>query len=442
MTASILRQRSGFCWRLLITIACLGMFDFAGVADLNSITNSLQFFLNNDNVVKATLNSTGLGLGVIPSTNLEVSGNAIVSDHLSVGSTSANSSSNLFVQGTLGLNCQTITGSSNVNIGDYSYVFVNASSNITLTLPYSANVLGRVITIKSLNSTSEPILTGLACTIENAVTLKLKTNASGAWPSVTLHATNSGWNLIQLLGKASYGPFLDHNIALWYNSSDLDGDGDEEGLGEANVDASGNVSIWKDLSGNQKHTQGNASRLPSYAAYSGMNNKYAVYFNGAKQNYLDVSNVYIDSQNTTFTVVNILNNGRSFIWSLKSDDFYLGTKDNGLCFTHDHEDVPYSKFGSPDIITTRSNGAASSYQIYYSGNVRLDSSVTTNIIDGRTAGAQSFVIGARTSSTSSTYSTTAYIAEIIMYNSTLSDTERRQVESYLARKYTLSVNAN
>ena len=85
--------------------AILKMFCFlslwVGIQNLNanvsSTTGTLDFKPQSTTTVM-TLNSTGLGIGMTPSTNLSVAGNAIISQTLSVGGASLGS--NLSLHGT------------------------------------------------------------------------------------------------------------------------------------------------------------------------------------------------------------------------------------------------------------------------------------------------------------------------------------------------------
>ncbi len=106
--------------------------------DVLSTDGKIRFDTRMDGQAEMTLNSTGLGIGVLlPSSNLHVNGNAIISEQLFVGGSSG--SSNLNVIGTIGYGVQTV--SSNATLGDSSVVLVDSSSdNITLTLPYAGNV--------------------------------------------------------------------------------------------------------------------------------------------------------------------------------------------------------------------------------------------------------------------------------------------------------------
>ena len=114
-------------------------------SEVKSTTGQILFDVNGDTVGEAFLNSTGLGLGVTPASNLHVMGNAIISQNLSIGGVSG--SSNLNLHGTLSMAVQSV--SANAILSNYSIILADSSSsNITLTLPYAGNVVGREYWIK------------------------------------------------------------------------------------------------------------------------------------------------------------------------------------------------------------------------------------------------------------------------------------------------------
>ncbi|MBF0198070.1 MAG: LamG domain-containing protein [Planctomycetes bacterium] len=135
------------------------------------------------------LNTTGLGIGVIPSSNLHVNGNALVSKQIFVGGTSG--SANLHITGSLGFSHQTM--SSNTTLGSSSYVFVNsATDNITLTLPYAANVTGREYTIKKTSLLNNIWITGGGNVIGDANPIELPSHSTRL-PCVTVMSASDQW---------------------------------------------------------------------------------------------------------------------------------------------------------------------------------------------------------------------------------------------------------
>lgn len=100
-------------------------------ASVNSTSGNINFDRNADGTHEMQLNSTGLGIGVAPSANLHVNGNALVSQQLTVGQSTLNSSSNLYVSGAMGFSSQSLTTDSNVT---QSYVFSDTFSSDQLAI--------------------------------------------------------------------------------------------------------------------------------------------------------------------------------------------------------------------------------------------------------------------------------------------------------------------
>lgn len=120
-------------------------------ADVKSTTGSIKFDSNADSSIEMTLNESGLGIGVVPSENLHVAGNAIVGQ-ISVGTT--NATSNLNLGGSLSFSYETV--SSNVALGEHSLVLADtSSSNVVLSLPSASAMSGRTYTIKKISSEND-----------------------------------------------------------------------------------------------------------------------------------------------------------------------------------------------------------------------------------------------------------------------------------------------
>jgi hypothetical protein len=138
--------------------------------DVKSPNGVIKFDVESDNIPEMTLNSTGLGIGVIPSANLHVNGNAIIPKEAFIGGNSG--SANLNIHGTIGHNFQTV--SSNSTLGDYSIVLADSSSdNITLTLPYAGNVAGRLYHIKKISTSNSVWISGGGNLIDDTSPIEL-----------------------------------------------------------------------------------------------------------------------------------------------------------------------------------------------------------------------------------------------------------------------------
>lgn len=100
-----------------------------------------------------------IGQGLSPSANLHLQGNGILTGDLVVGSTAGNST--IEISGTIGHGIQTV--SSNTTLSGNSVIMVNSSSdNVTVTLPYAGNVIGRHYTIKKISTSNTVTVSGIA----------------------------------------------------------------------------------------------------------------------------------------------------------------------------------------------------------------------------------------------------------------------------------------
>ncbi len=158
------------------------------LADVIGTTGQIKFDTQMDNQAEMTLNSTGLGIGVAPSTNLHVNGNAIVSEQLFVGGSSG--SSNLNINGTIGYGFETV--SANTTLGANSIVLVDSSSdNITINLPYAGNVTGRQYQIKKISTENSVWISGGGNLIDDTSPIELPESTSLA--SVKLISDGLQW---------------------------------------------------------------------------------------------------------------------------------------------------------------------------------------------------------------------------------------------------------
>ena len=188
------------------------------MADVKSTTGQIKFDTQMDNQAEMTLNGTGLGIGVTPSANLHVNGNAIVSDQLFVGGSSG--SSNLNVNGTLGYGFQTV--SSNTTLGDVSIVLVDSSSdNITITLPYAGNVTGREYQIKKISTSNAVWVSGGGNLIDDTNPIELA-NSTTALPSVKVMSDGSQWYVIE--SKDLSATVAADNLVGWWKLDETSGD--------------------------------------------------------------------------------------------------------------------------------------------------------------------------------------------------------------------------
>lgn len=189
-------------------LICLFTLITNSFADIKSTNGSIRFDVQNDQEAEMTLNTIGLGLGVTPSANLHIQGNAIISNQLSIGALQG--SSNLHINGSMGVNFQTV--SSNTTLGDSSYILVDSSSdNITLTLPYAGNVSGRVYHIKKITSNNQVLIQGGGA-IDGNYQVPLSSGNLGS--TMLISRGSQHWNILSLSGN---------NDLISYEITTLDG---------------------------------------------------------------------------------------------------------------------------------------------------------------------------------------------------------------------------
>lgn len=261
-------------------------------------------------------------------------------------------------------------------------------------------------------------------------------------------------------------------LELWLDANDLDGDGTSEGLNEAGQ-SGGNVTVWKDKSGNGADLFAMTGNGPTTGART-INNINALDFNGAEAlvNIANAADLY----------------GDDYTWYIVAqddaqvdDDFLMYASANPV---HGIAPGVYDGFGHPTLqtethlgfgdntatsvffqmngptgnesrISTSTNlrnttqiiGAewklgeyATSYVDGYS-SAKYVGATQVNRINGTTQTATSFILGASGSSNSLTNRWhDGAIAEVIVVSNNMSVDERQRLEGYLAQKWGLTDN--
>lgn len=198
--------------RILIFLTTLTA---SSVADVKSTTGQVKFDIQMDSQAEMTLNGTGLGIGISPSANLHVNGNAIVSNQLIVGGMTG--SSNLNVSGTLGYGFQVI--SSNTILGESSTILADSSSdNILITLPYAGNVNGRQYQIKKISDINTVWIAGGGNLIDDTSTVELPSNSLA---SVQLISNGVQWYKISQ--KDLSVTVASANLVGWWKMDEVSG---------------------------------------------------------------------------------------------------------------------------------------------------------------------------------------------------------------------------
>jgi len=224
-------------------------------ADIKSTNGTISFDVNSDSTPEMILNSQGLGIGISPSSNLHLAGNMIITHNLNIGGGTGDA--NLFINGSLAFSSQTV--SSNIVLTDASVYLVDstgAGGNLWLDLPYAGNTSGRHITLKKMSNDHRVTLTA-ASNIDDSTALVLSSSLN-AYPYLSVISDGSRWRQLSYsnLTTSSTQPNSISGLALWLDANNG---------ASITYGATGNVSAWNDLSGNNRHaTQASSSNQPVY----------------------------------------------------------------------------------------------------------------------------------------------------------------------------------
>ena len=205
--------------RLLYTIAIVLVIQVTATGSVVSTTGNIFFDIDSDTTVEAVLNSTGFGIGMSPSSHLSIAGNAMISNQLTVGS--AASQSNLNIGGTLGFGIANY--SSNATLGNDSYVLADSSTgNLTMTLPYSVNHLGKKVVIKKMHSSHKVLVQAQGSPVEGRAELIMNEGSTDGLPCLTLISTSDQWRELGRYGSIG-NVVAEDNLILYYGFEETSG---------------------------------------------------------------------------------------------------------------------------------------------------------------------------------------------------------------------------
>lgn len=189
-------------------------------ADVTSRTGTISLDVDADGQAEANLTSSGLKLGSgTASTNLDVSGNALVSGKIHVGGSST-PTSNLQISGTLGFVTSTITG--NGTIGNASMVLADSSSgNVVVNLPDPRDSTGRMVTLKNISNSNNLFVAGGGGNIDNQSAFFTVSEMG----SFTFYSNGTQWYLLQNQADSLSSPdsTLSANLILHWQLEEISG---------------------------------------------------------------------------------------------------------------------------------------------------------------------------------------------------------------------------
>lgn len=355
----------------------------------------IEFKTDNQSGVQLTLNSNGLGVGVVPS-------------------------SNLHVNGSLAYGYQMI--SSNTLLSGNSYLLVDTSSdNISITLPFAGNVDGRIYKIKK--TSANYYLTVNDEDVENFEEhIFSPTAVEDDLPYAEFFSASGNWHLLAHSGVSEkWQPSASSNISVWLDATDED----------SISSSSDNVSQWNDKSGNDYHvTQANAGVHPKTGTRT-INGLNGIDFDGTNDRIEYSSNFFTSDQSYTKVLIYFIDTT-----SKTNNTITLGNSAlyNELFIYHAGNQVSSSSYpgaGIPMIaIATYESGSQA--DLYIDG-------VNVGSNSGPGAWANSgnyFQLGSHGAGNN----LDGVMGEVMLFNHAASDDLRQKIEGYLARKWGLLDN--
>ena len=371
-----------------------------------------------DGLNTVTISSDGdLGIGGMSSGNkLHLAGNASVLGMLSANKLKYKKNYRDF---------QTI--SSNTTLGDYSLTFVDTSSgNITLKLPYAGNVEGQIMSIKQISTGNSVTLQSPGSTIDGRSLLVSTGNSLGY---ISLISSANQWHTLSSSSDWNQETIQSiSGLSMWYDAADLDGDGTEEGAQESGYSTAtgGNIVQWKDKSGNNYHLSGNGT-YPTPGFHQETQNGRSVVTN-TSGNMLVYGGGVPDMDGWSVFVV-----FKPTAWP--GVDYYIFSCDEL------RNKFTYTSTGNISTINTSNRNFFSSSEILETNGIAANG-MTLNAYNLLYAEAHSshaarnvfLFLNRKTCDRGAVGS----IAEVIFYNRTLSNDERKLVEGYLKYKWNLS----
>ena len=190
------------------------------ISDVKSTNGTIGFDVDMNGAFEASLTSVGFAIGqnLTPSSNLQVSGNSIISNSLSVGGGTLGSS-NLNINGALGFGVQALNASA--TLSNSSMVLVDTSSaNISVTLPYAGNVRGRTYNLKKISGLNRMWVDGVGNFIDDSVLKEVTSNGIGN-PYMSVISNGSQWYITSCSNTRL--DVASSNIVGWWRFDELSG---------------------------------------------------------------------------------------------------------------------------------------------------------------------------------------------------------------------------
>ncbi|MBF0197384.1 MAG: LamG domain-containing protein [Planctomycetes bacterium] len=185
-------------------------------------------------IERAKLDRTGLKVGQgSASANLDISGNALISESLIVGGTSNPSSSNLHVHGTIAYSSQTLSSGTNLMPTSDSIIFADTSNgNVFIQMPDPSTIANQIFTIINTSDQNSLFISGMGNTIDNHSTLSFP---SGDQPSLRIFYSGSQWYILNHSSSEDLKEAAGDNLTLWWPLSESSGNTASDSSSAANL---------------------------------------------------------------------------------------------------------------------------------------------------------------------------------------------------------------
>lgn len=188
-------------------------------AAINNPTGNINFYPDANNAYFMQLNSTGLGIGGVASSNLHVHGNAMISREIHIGGTTTGGS-NLNINGTISFSPVQITSSNTLDNG-LIFIVDPSSDNIIITLPYAGNVTGREYYLKKINHANSVIVKGGGNLIDSVESIEMNHYANLGLPRLCVISDGHQW--WKLNSAYTYDIVASDNLIRWYKLDETSG---------------------------------------------------------------------------------------------------------------------------------------------------------------------------------------------------------------------------
>jgi hypothetical protein len=285
-------------------------------ADVSSATGLLTFDSDGDSNDEMTLSSNGLIIGTgTASSNLQVTGNVIITKSLIIGGSTNDSGSNLHVHGSLSYGFSSYGSGSN-QVSQSSMVFVDTSSgNATLLLPDLSSTVGQQLTIKRTSDLNSLTIAGSGNSVDNFTTLFFP---SGNYSSLSLLNNGSAWFVMGMNESESLGEVGSDNLFLWWKLDESSGNTATDSSATAN--RSGNLL-------NNHHFSGNSATGPvGNGVLLDEANDYISYENGGLSSSAYSYCFWVNnsvSSSSNVDVECLIEGKAGFIWASSNTNFHL-----------------------------------------------------------------------------------------------------------------------